>query len=71
MLAHLCRNRGVEVDDPETISLLSRRCWGVIGYAMPVVSSILIDENPRLTRSIVENYPFPEKDPWAEKFFTT
>lgn len=67
LLAKRCREAEIGVDDPNTLQLLAKKCWAIVGLAMAPLSEALVDVPPRLTRQIVEKYPFPSKQPWKQQ----
>jgi len=68
-LALQCRELGIEVDSPDTWTFLAEASWCVVGRAMSVISTALMEVPPRLTRGLVEDHPFPLTDPWKMEFF--
>ncbi len=69
LLAHRCDVTGIDVDDAATLRLLAKRSWRVVGLAMAALAQSYIEVKPRLTKENVLAYPFPQNDPWQDKFY--
>jgi hypothetical protein len=69
-LAKECRRLNIDIDHPSTWELLARRSWRVVGWAMAPLAVATLREPRQLTKQIVEDYPFPGRDPWRSTSFT-
>lgn len=71
LLARRCHEKQIEVEAPELLLEVARRSWGVIGFAATVLGQALVKKPRKLTKAMVEGYPFPTSDPWAEQYYAS
>jgi hypothetical protein len=70
LLAKVCHERQIEVDHPQTLRIIAKKSWGVVGHAFAVLQNAMSDNPRALTQSSVEKYPLPDKNPWSQTFFS-
>jgi hypothetical protein len=68
LLAKRCHESRIEVNHPATLELLVQRSWCVMGLALGLLGTAIVDGGV-LTREMVLDYPFPKDDPWKQEFF--